>query len=52
MAVVFKGTESADLGEMVPTVRRLDGTRIEFTADDYKAEAFRTFSAIESISSE
>ena len=50
MAVVFKGTQSADLGEMVPTVRRLGGTRIEFTADDY-AQAFRTFNAVVNISS-
>lgn len=50
MAVVFKGTERADLAEMVPTTRRIGGTRIEFTAPDY-VEAFRTFYAITTITS-
>ncbi len=50
MAVEFKGTESADLAEMVPTVRRIGGTRIEFEGHDY-AEAFRTFYAVINIAS-
>ena len=50
MAVEFKGTESADRAEMIPTVRRIGGTRIEFAADDY-AQAFRTFYAVVNIAS-
>lgn len=50
MVVEFKGTAAADLAAMVPTVRRVGGTRIEFEAADF-AEAFRTFYAIVTISS-
>ena len=36
--------------EIVPTVRRIGGTRIEFTADDFIA-AFRAFDAVTEIAS-
>ncbi len=44
IAIEFKGTEHADRAEMVPGVRRIGGTRIEFTAPDFR-EAFRAFYA-------
>ncbi len=50
MAIEFKSTEHADRAEMVPAVRRIGGTRIEFTADDFVA-AFRAFYAVTQIAS-
>ncbi len=44
MAIDFKGTESADLAELEPQVTRVGGTRVEFTAADFR-EAFRIFYA-------
>ena len=44
MAVDFKGTEHADLAEIAPGVTRVGGTRLEFTAPDFR-EAFRIFYA-------
>lgn len=49
MAVAFKGTEHADRAEMAPGVTRVGGTRIEFTAPDFR-EAFRIFYAVETLS--
>ncbi len=46
----MKGTESADRAEMIPGVRRVGGTRIEFEADDYM-HVFKTFYAIVTIAS-
>jgi len=51
MAVDFKGTEHADLAEITPGVTRVGGTRIEFTAPDFR-EAFRTFYACVHLASE
>lgn len=51
MAVEFKGTEHADLAEVTPGVTRVGGTRIEFTAPDFR-EAFRTFYAAVALSGE
>ncbi len=51
MEVTLKGTESADRAEMIPTARRIGGTRIEFGGNDY-VQAFRTFYAIVTISSD
>ncbi len=45
MAVDFKGTEHADLGQLVPGVTRVGGTRIESSAPDFR-EAFRIFYAL------
>jgi D-amino peptidase len=50
MAMTLKGTESADRAQMIPGVRRVGGTRIEFEADDY-IHAFKTFYAIVTITS-
>lgn len=50
MVVEFKSSDAADFAAMIPTVRRVGGTRLEFEADDY-LEAFRTFYAIVTISS-
>lgn len=44
MAIDFKGTESADRAELEPAVTRVGGTRIEFTAPDFR-QAFRIFYA-------
>jgi len=44
IAIDFKGTEAADRAEVVPGVRRVGGTRIEFEAKDF-LEAFRAFDA-------
>jgi len=52
MAVVFKGTESADRAEMVPTVRRLGGTRIEFLAISRRRSEHSTRSSRSRPSSE
>jgi len=50
MVVEFKSTDSADFAEMIPTVRRVGGTRFEFEADDF-VQAFRTFYAMVTIAS-
>ncbi len=50
MVVEFKSTDAADRAELIPTVRRVGGTRIEFEAKDY-VQAFRTFYAMVTISS-
>ena len=50
MAIEMRATESADRAEMIPAVRRVGGTRIEFQADDYM-HAFKTFYAIVTIAS-
>jgi len=50
IAVEFKGTDHADRAAMIPSVARIGGRRIEFTSPDY-AQAFRTFYAVEEISS-
>lgn len=50
MVVEFKSSDAADFAEMIPTVRRVGGRRLEFEADDY-LEAFRTFYAMVTISS-
>ncbi len=50
MVVEFKSTDHTDLAAMIPTVRRIGGTRIEFGAPDFE-QAFRTFYAIVNISS-
>jgi D-amino peptidase len=50
MAMTLKGTESADRAQMIPGVRRVGGTRIEFEADDY-IHALKTFYAIVTITS-
>ena len=50
MVVEFKSTDAADRAEMIPTVRRVGGTRMEFEAMDY-VQAFRTFYALVTISS-
>ena len=42
MAIDFKHTESADRAELAPQVTRVGGTRVEFTAPDFR-EAFRIF---------
>lgn len=44
MAIDFKDTESADRAELEPQVTRTGGTRIEFSARDFR-EAFRIFYA-------
>lgn len=44
MAIDFKGTEGADWAELVPAVTRVGGTRVEFTAPDFR-QAFRVFYA-------
>mgnify|MGYP006268799095 FL=1 len=49
MAVDFRGTGYADLAAMTPSVTRVGGTRIEFTAPDFR-EAFRTFHAAIALS--
>ena len=49
MAVDFSGTEYADRGELLPGARRVGGTRIEFTAADFR-EAYRTFEALSFLS--
>lgn len=51
MAVDFRGTPHADLASMVPGVQRVGGTRIEFTAPDFR-EAFRTFYAAVAMSAD
>jgi len=50
MVVEFKSTDHTDLAAMIPAVRRVGGTRLEFDAPDFE-EAFRTFYAIVNISS-
>lgn len=50
MVVDFKSTDAADRAAMIPSVRRLGGTRFEFEANDY-ADAFRIFYAMVTISS-
>ena len=50
VVVEFKDTAAADFAAMIPSVRRVGGTRLEFEAKDY-LEAFRTFYAIVTISS-
>ncbi len=50
MAVEFRDTAFADHAEMTPGVSRVGGTRIEFTAPDFR-EAFRTFHAAVSLAS-
>ncbi len=50
MVVDFKSTDAADRAEMIPTVRRVGGTRMEFEAKDY-VQAFRAFYALVTISS-
>lgn len=50
MVVEFKSSDAADFAAMIPSVRRVGGTRFEFEADDY-LQAFRTFYAMVSISS-
>ncbi len=50
MAVEFKGTEGADWAELVPGVTRVGGTRIEFSAPDFR-QAFRIFYACMHLSS-
>ncbi len=49
MAVDFTSTESADLGALLPTTRRVGATRIEWTSKDF-AEAYRTFVALAYLS--
>jgi len=49
MAVDFTGTESADLGALLPTARRVGATRIEWTSKDF-VEAYRTFVALTYLS--
>ena len=49
VVVEFKETAAADFAAMIPSVRRVGGTRLEFAANDY-VEAFRTFYAIVTIS--
>ena len=49
MAIEFKGTDHADRAEIVPGVRRVGGTRIEFRGTDM-IEAFRTFYAALNLS--
>jgi len=44
LAIEFKHTENADLAELEPQVTRVGGTRIEFSAPDFR-EAFRIFYA-------
>jgi D-amino peptidase len=44
MGLDFKGTESADRAELEPHVARVGGTRVEFSAPDFR-EAFRIFYA-------
>ncbi len=50
MVIEFKSTDHTDLAAMIPTVRRIGGTRIEFGAPDFE-QAFRTFYAVVNISS-
>lgn len=50
IAIEFKGTEGADWAELVPGVTRVGGTRIEFSAPDFRA-AFRIFYACMHLSS-
>lgn len=50
MAVDFKGTEGADWAELVPGVTRVGGTRVEFSAPDFR-QAFRIFYACMHLSS-
>ena len=50
MAIDFKGTEAADRAELVPTVTRVGGTRVEFSAPDF-LQAFRAFYACMHMSS-
>jgi D-amino peptidase len=50
MAIDFKGTEAADRAELEPLVTRVDGTRIEFSAGDFR-QAFRIFYACIHLSS-
>jgi len=50
MAIDFKGTEAADRAELEPLVARVGGTRVEFSAEDYRA-AFRIFYACMHLSS-
>lgn len=50
MAIDFKGTEGADWAELVPEVTRVGGTRVEFSAPDFRA-AFRIFYACMHLSS-
>ena len=50
VVVEFKDTAAADFAAMIPSIRRVGGTRLEFEANDY-LEAFRTFYAIVTISS-
>lgn len=50
VVVEFKNTTAADFAAMIPSVRRVGGTRLEFEANDY-ADAFRTFYALITISS-
>src|SRR6266566_1848865 len=50
MVIEFKSTDHTDLAAMIPTVRRIGGTRIEFGAPDF-GQAFGTFYAVVNISS-
>ncbi len=51
MAMNFKGTEGADWAELVPGVGRVGGTRVEFSAADFR-EAFRIFYACMHLSAD